>query len=146
MGLPEKSRFVYIYLWVIITHTSSFRTSFAASRNRCTVGAQHKSEYPFPVLSDSKGKSVFEPFLSLFVCPKPDAFAAAAGRLIPVVDFTNGYMVIPQRSAAPDQCGQNFSADPLSAVMGLSDDNGHIVLLRVFILCVLTNRSKFPHP
>ena len=105
-----------------------------------------KSEYPFLVLSDSKGKSVFEPFPGLFVCPKPDAFAAAAGRLIPVVDFTNGYMVIPQRSAAPNQCGQNFSADPLSAVMGISDDNGHIVLLRVFILCVLTNRSKSPHP
>ena len=105
-----------------------------------------KSEYPFPVLSDSKGKSVFEPFPGLFVCPKPDAFAAAAGRLIPVVDFTNGYMVIPQRSAAPNQCGQNFSADPLSAVMEISDDNGHIVLLQVFILCVLTNRSKSPHP
>ena len=41
MGLPEKSRFVYIYLWVIINRTSSLRTSFAASRNRCTVGAQH---------------------------------------------------------------------------------------------------------
>ena len=40
------------------------------------------------------------------------------------------------RPDAPDQCGQNFSADPLSPVMGLSDDNGHIVLLRAFIPCV----------
>ena len=87
-----------------------------------------KSEYPFPVLSDSKNESVFEPFPGLFVGPKPDAFAAAAGRFIPVIDFTNGYMVIPQRSAALDQCGQNFSTDSLSAVMGISDDNGHIVL------------------